>query len=278
MLTARSFVVALSLTFAAGCKDKAPVAKQAPVVLDAAARPVDAAPPVIDAGPPPLTPPPPGGRGVQIVDLEYGGFAQPGLPAIKADGSAIAVTSVADDGGRGYLDLRFVVLDGATGKALTTIQLVEPEETSAAIATDDAAGNLDAEEALYATVRERVAKANAMLAEGTWRPLETVERADSGPPRPMETITAGDVAFTYDLAARRLSVARAGLAAPPHELAKLVPRPKTGTDVTCPGDLYFLGAVHLDPPGSKAVVELTPYAQGHNCGGGGAIFTVVPLP
>src|SRR5688572_16645152 len=111
-----SVIAALIAISALGCKDgTAPKKKVAPAIDAAAAVAVavDAAPEVTDAMPPPLTPPPPGGRGVQVFDLQYGGFDQPGLPAIKDDGSELAATAVADDGGRGYLDLRFLVIDGA---------------------------------------------------------------------------------------------------------------------------------------------------------------------
>ena len=158
-----------------GGKKKPPPAV---VAIDAAAVvavAVDAAVASIDAGPPPLTPPA-GARGVQILDLQYAGFEAPGLPAIRADGSQVAAIVRADDGGRGYLDLRFVLLDGATGKVAKTIRLADPDESSEAESKDDAAGNLDAENALFAKVRTRVADANAVVATGTWRSLVTTEQ------------------------------------------------------------------------------------------------------
>src|SRR5262245_8207224 len=92
---------------------------------------VDAAPAVdameVDAGPPPLTPAVPAGKiGVQILDLEYGGMNAPGLPAIRDDGSQYAVVALADDGGRGYLDLTLRLLDGKTGKVAKEWVLADP--------------------------------------------------------------------------------------------------------------------------------------------------------
>ena len=49
-------------------------------------------------------------------------------------------------------------------------------------------------------------------------------------------------------------------------------------DSPCPGDLAYLHALHVDAPSKKVVVELGAYAQGHNCGSNGPIFTIVPLP
>lgn len=264
-----------------GCKDKAkPKAAPAPApaVIDAApAGPIDAAGPVAAAAPSPLTPPV-GARGVQIRDLQYGGFAAPGLPAIKADGSEVVTTAVADDGGRGYLDLHFLVLDGADGHVRNDVRLANPDETSEAETADDQAGNLDVETALFARVRDRVAQANAWLAAGTYRDLATVARADEGPPQPSEAIVVGDLTFTYDLGARRLTVTRGGQAVATHDLSKRVPKPSTRSDSPCPGDLAYLHALHVDAPSKKVVVELGAYAQGHNCGSNGPIFTIVPLP
>src|SRR5262245_11264380 len=133
----RPWIAAALLAGLAGCKDEG---KRAPKAVTPA---IDAAPvaPIaidaagIDAAPPPMTPPP-GARGVQILDLTYGGHSEPGLPAIRDDGSELAATAVADDGGRGYLNLRFLVLDGATGKVKTTIVLADADETSDAEAKD----------------------------------------------------------------------------------------------------------------------------------------------
>ena len=278
MRTALSSLVLLALV---GCKDKAAPAKKAvtpPLDAAAVAVVVDAAPEVSDAIPPPLTPPPPGGRGVQIFDLQYGGFAQPGLPAIKEDGSEVLVTAVADDGGRGYLDLRLLVIDGSTGKVKKTFVLADPDLTTDAITKDDAAGNFDAEEAQLATIKAELDKVNALVAAGAWRTLATTERADTGPPQPNETITVGDLAFSYDLGNRRLVLERDHQHLATHELGPLIPRTKRKPDDPCPGDLPYLGAVHVDAATKKVVVELAAWPQGHNCGGDGPIFTVIPLP
>ena len=250
-----------------------------PATLDAglAARPADAAVAPTDAGDGALTPPPPGGRGVQIIDVQYGGFRQPGLPAIKDDGSELVATAVADDGGRGYLHLDVVVLDGATGAVRATIGLADPDESNEAINRDDAAGNFEAEEAQLARVRARLDELHARLATGTWRTLATSERADTGPPQPSESIAVGDLTFTYELGQRRLTVARGGATVATHELGKVLARPRARSE-HCPGDLPYLGALHVDAPTRKVLVELAAWPQGHNCEGDGPTFTVVPLP
>lgn len=284
MRTASSIAALMAcLGFGLGCSGKkkaAPPVVAIDAAVDAAAVvvAVDAAGPSVDAGPPPLTPPA-GARGVQIVDLQYAGFEAPGLPAIRDDGSQVAAIVRADDGGRGYLDLRFVLLDGATGKVAKTIRLADPNESSAAESKDDEAGNLDAEEALFAKVRTRVADANAVVATGTWRSLVTTERADdNAPPGPSEALTVGDLTFTYDLGGRKLSVARAGRQVAAHDLTRLVPKAGPDTDTPCPGDLGYLRALHVDAATKKVLVEIGAWPQGHNCGGNGPIYTVIPLP
>ena len=278
MRTAPWIVVASLAGLIAGCKDKATTKPKAgPVAHDAAPAASDAARPLVDAGSGPLTPPA-GARGIQIFDLTYGGYTAPGLPAIKDDGSEIVTTAVADDGGRGYLDLVFLVLDGATGRPRDRVQLADPDETSEAERVDDEAGNLAAEDALAVKVRDRVAQANARVTTGPWRSLVSSEREDVGPPQPSEALTAGDLTFTYDLAGRRLTVTRAGTQVARHDLRKLVAGGGPRADEACPGDLAYLEAVHVDAPSKKVLVELGAFAQGHNCGSAGPSFTVIPLP
>ncbi len=216
----------LSLGTSAGCgKKRAAPPPPPPAPIDAAPRPIDGALPTVDAPPPPLTPPP-GARGIQIIDLQYGGFAQPGLPAIKDDGSEIVATSVADDGGRGYLDLTVILLDGATGRPRTTLSLADANETSATEEASDAAGNFGPEDALAVKVRERVAQANAWVTTGTWRTLTgTLRDPESGPPAPKESLVAGDLTFTYDLTTQTLELTRAGKRVASHRLSKFCPRP-----------------------------------------------------
>lgn len=278
MRTAPWIVAALLAGLAVACKDKTTTKPKAgPVVADAAPVAVDAARPAIDAGPGPLTPLA-GERGIQIYDLTYGGYTAPGLPAIKDDGSEIVTTAVADDGGRGYLDLVVVVLDGATGRPRERVQLADADETSEAERVDDEAGNLAAEEALAVKVRARVAQVNARLTTGAWRSLVSSEREDLGPPQPVESLTAGDLTFGYDLADRRLTVRRGGAKIASHDLRKLAPGGDPRADQPCPGDLGYLEAVHVDAPSKKVLVELGAVAQGHNCGGAGPTFAVIPLP
>ncbi|MBK9034508.1 MAG: hypothetical protein IPL61_25120 [Myxococcales bacterium] len=258
----------------------------APTAGDAAGAPIDAGAPDVDAGldaGPAMLTPAPGARGVQINDLEYGGFAQPGLPAIKDDGSEVVATTVADDGGRGYLDLAVVVVDGATGRVRTRLRLVDPDETSAAIAADDTAGDQAATAALAAQVQTRVAAANALVATGTWRTLTGARRADdAGEPADPEALTVGDLTVTYALAGQTLTIARAGATVATHPLRALAPdlaRPAPGApDDACPGDLVYLAGAYPDPPSKRLVLELGRAAQGHNCGAAGQVYAVVPLP
>ncbi len=281
MRTAR-WTAALMTCLTLGCKDHAkPAAKATPVLHDAAIAPTptDAAPPTapgVDATAP-LTPAV-GALGIQIKDLQYGGFAQPGLPAIKADGSEVVATALADDGGRGYLDLRFLVLDGETGHVKNDVHLADASETSAAETGDDQAGTFDLETALAAKVRDRVAQANAWLGAGTYGALVTVGRADVGPPAPVESLVSGDLTFTYDLGRRRLVINRAGTPVATHDLGRELPKPSPHADEHCPGDLPYLRALHLDAPSKKVVVELGAWAQGHNCGSNGPTYVIVPLP
>jgi hypothetical protein len=230
----------------------------------------------IDGGAP-LTPAV-GERGVQLRDLQYGGFAAPGLPAIREDGSELAALALADDGGRGYLELRFLVLDGATGKVKKTIELADAGATAEAEAKDDEAGNFAAEEALYAQVRERVAEANALVAGAGWRTLVTTTREDSGPPQPLESIAVGDLELRYDGARRKLSLLRSGQVVSTHDVSKLVGKASPRADTPCPGDVAYLAAVHVDLPSKKALIELGAWPQGHNCGSAGPTYAVVALP
>lgn len=277
------WTAAFTTCLALGCKDQAPPApKVTPRTLDAAVAvaPRDAAAPTGptgDAGPGPLTPAV-GARGVQIVDLQYGGYAQPGLPAIKDDGSEVLVTALLDDGGRGYLDLYFRVLDGATGHVEHDLHLADASETSAAETADDKAGNFDLETALATKVRERVAQANARIAGGSYRSLVTVMRAELGLPSPTESLVTGDLTFTYDLGHRRLTVTRAGKPVASHDLRAELPTARPPAGSPCPGDLPYLRALHVDPPSKKVVVELGAFAQGHNCGSNGPTYVIVPLP
>jgi hypothetical protein len=273
---------AVVVVLALGCDKKKEAAPPPPAmkVIDAAVAPLDAAVPTVDAPPPPLTPPP-GARGIQLIDLQYGGFVQPGLPAMKDDGSEIVATSVGDDGGRGYLDLSVVVLDGATGRVRNRVQLADPNETSDTEQAADTAGSLDVENALFAKVRDRVKQANSWVTTGAWRTLAGPARSgDAGPPEAKESLTAGDLTFTYDLARQVLSLTRADKQVASHRLLTLMPElarsGKRGAE--CPGDLDYLRAVYPDVTSKRVLVEIGMWSQGHNCGARGQRYVVIPLP
>lgn len=276
-------IVLLAAVFATGCKkDKGKEAAPAPtppagtVAIDAAA-----APPAVDASdedapPPPLTPAIPAGKiGVQVVDLTYGGVETPGLPAIKGDGSVIAAASLADDGGRGYLDLTLRTLDTRTGAVTATMVLADPEKTSDA-EQKEPSELPKVEEAAKAAVAE----ANQLFAAGDWRTLTgTVPLQVSDSAEYSDEITFGDLVYKLDVKKQTLTISRAGKSVATHKLGKLftVPRP-AGDEDMCSGDGPFLRAIYTDAAAAKVLVEIGFVAGGHNCGAQGSVYTVVPLP
>lgn len=268
----------------AGCKKKeeAPKPATAMVASDAAVGPPDAGA-VIDAGPAPLTPAIPAGTiGVQVNDLEYGGFEQPGLPAIRDDGGLVVVTSVGDDGGRGYLDLRMLVLDGATGAVTKTLVLADPDETSDAGQKDEGDPALGAAAKLDETARKRVVEANAVLAAGTWRTMvgAATRATDGDPLADREPQVVGDLSFKLDAAKGVVTIARAGATVATATVAKLMPKAtKRGADDEgCGGDAPYLRGVYTDLPSKRALLEIGYLAGGHNCGAGGQGYAVVAIP
>lgn len=244
-------------------------------VVDAAAPPpppIDAA--AIDAGPAPLTPAVPAGKvGVQVIDRAYGGVVATGLPAIKGDGSAIAVVRVAEDGGRGYLDATVEVIDVKTGVAAQTILLADPDKTS------DADGDVDtvspARVALDGETAAAVGKVNELLATGDWRamPGTTPLSLADGTAHP-DVLTLGARTFKLDMPAHRLTVEEAGKPTVTLGLAKLYKLPKPA-DEGCGGDVPFLRTVFADDATGVALAEIGFSPGGHNCGAGPSAFVVV---
>lgn len=259
-------LVALALT---GCKKSA---KPAPArAIDAAAA-IDGAP-AADAPdePPDLTPAVPDGRpGVQIKGLEYEGHEARMLPAIREDGARFAALAVGDDGGRGYLDLRLQLVDARTGKLIEDRVLADPEETTRALGEGDAIAP-----ELLATVRTRVAEANALLAGSTWRGLDSVE---GDPVDPEASIKAAglDWTLTDDL---HLVARRGTKVVLDRTYAQLTgkPRPSAGGDDDMCPEIIALEAIHVDAPTRTALVSLGR-VPGHNCGAPGADLAVVALP
>ena len=266
----------------AGCnkaKDegKKPPAVSAPVVVvDAGSPPIDAV--AIDAGPLPLTPAVPAGKvGLQVIDLEYGGIVASGLPAIKGDGSAVVALSSADDGGRGYLDLEVLFLDG-TNAVTKKLRIADPDVTSADEVDPDSAKTAT-RTAVDAAAIAKVAELNAELAVGDWRPLQgtaPLQRSDS-----MDytnEIPLGDLTYKLDVGKRVLTLARAGKVVATHKLGTIYKVAKGGGDEMCGGDQPFLTAVFSDAVAGKAVIQIAFIPGGHNCGSGGDVYAVVPLP
>lgn len=258
---------------AGGCKRRAAVAGRDGGAAAAAAGDAASLAPTADAAPGPTTPPLGAATvGVQVLGLEYEGYEARGLPAIRADGAQIAVVSVGDDGGRGFLDLRFQVLDTASGKLVEDRVLVDPDETNQALS---AAGDAIVDEALQDVVRQRVAGANAFLAAASWRPL-TASLADPGDHD--APVVAGGVAWSLDdrlrLIGRRggKQVFERGYA---QLTGKRAPAPAADDDM-CP-ELVVLDGLHLDESTGKLLVSFGR-ESGHNCGAAGADLAVIDLP
>ncbi len=253
MRTSWMIVLGCGLTLAACKKEAAPQPAPAVVVADAAVAVAVAVP---DAGEAPLSPAIPAGKlGVQVIDLQYGGFEQPGLPAIRDDGSAIVVTSAGDDGGRGYLDLELLVLDGTTGAVTKTHVLADPNETSAADDQDPAK--------LDAIARTRIAEANATFATGTWRTM----------------VADPDLTFALDQAKGNVTIARGGKTIATASVAKLLPKAKPPAgDEGCGSEDARLAGAYVDAASKRALIEIGYSAGGHNCGAAGPAYAVVAIP
>jgi hypothetical protein len=239
----------------------------APPTIDGAAA-IDAA--SVDAVPGPLTPPVPSGKvGIQVLGLEYEGFEAKLLPAIRTDGSQVAAVWVGDDGGRGYLDLKFQLVDARTSKVVSDQRLVDPDETNAALGDD---GQFDP--AVVAAVKKRVGDVNAFLAAGQWRALDT-HTADGGPDAP---IVAAGINWSLEDGARLVGT-RAGKKVFDKTYAQLTGKKAPGGDSEedmCP-DVLSLSAVHVDEATSQAVVAFGRL-PGHNCGAPGDELVVIALP
>jgi hypothetical protein len=225
---------------------------------------------VIDAAPPPLTPAIPAGKiGIQINDLEYGGFQSPGLPAIKSDGSQFIAVVVADDGGRGYLDLQLRLIDATNAKVVKDWVLADPDKTS---------GSQDSEEenptpAVLEAAKSAVAEANTMLGAGEWRSLAPVvsdRKANDGGEGPT-VVNVGDLTFTYDKG--KLTVGKQGVKPIVKTYQQLTgePPPKVGpkdADDECDASGgEWLKSVSVDATSKRALIEFD-FDSGHNCGTG----------
>lgn len=267
----RSIVVAALAALAlAGCKK---ASKPGPAKLIDAVAALDAAPPPPDApdveGD--LTPGVPAGKpGVQVKGLEYEGHEAKLLPAIRDDGRQFAAVVIGDDGGRGYLDLRLRVLDAATGKLVEDRVLADPEETSKA---QDEDGTIAP--ALLATVRSRVADANTLLGQATWRPLESFDADPADAEQPI--VAAGIEWYLGD--GLHLLGKRHGKIVFDKTYQQLTGKahPKAGGDDDMCPDVIALDALHLDAKTGTALVAFGRQ-PGHNCGAPGADLAVIALP
>ena len=237
--------------------------------LDAAAAPTAAA----------LTPPlAPGVLGLQIVDLEYGGYQAHGLPAIRGDGAEVLALSVADDGGRGWLTMSALVLDGKTGKVRERIPLVDANETWDAMRADEDAGGSVKADALARRVRAGVAALGARLATGSWRPLVSYPATSFNPDgEPPPFVTIADTTFTLEPRAYRVVERRGpssrGKATATHRIARVFsPPPPRDPDQHCAGDHATLAAIHVDAATGLRLVEIGFFDPGHNCGASGPVF------
>ncbi|MEZ4403566.1 MAG: hypothetical protein R3B06_26315 [Kofleriaceae bacterium] len=273
-------LVALSCS-AMACKKKAadappPPVTPPPVVVDAAPPP----PPVdAPAEAPPVTPPLAAGAiGVQVTDLTLPTATLAGLPAIKRDGSQVVVASLAEDSGRGYLDLTVQVLDGA-GALVKQFPLADPEATAAAEPADAAAPSA-AWTSLEDQTRAKVKEVNDLLATGDWEPLAaspTLAAPDDDAPQSVEL--AG-VTYQLDALKQKLTLRRGTKVVGTHALTKVYKVPaKAGSDNPdgCGPEQPYLSAVYASEAAGKAVIAIGFAPGGHNCGASGAVYAVVPV-
>ncbi|MBZ0238847.1 MAG: hypothetical protein K8M05_41435, partial [Deltaproteobacteria bacterium] len=215
-------------------------------------------------------PVPAGTPGVQVLGVEYEGHEAKLLPAIKGDGSQIAALWIGDDGGRGYLDLKLQVVDVKSGKVADDRRLVDPEETSAAQRED---GSYDP--AVLDAVRKRVADANALLAAGEWRALQSHPSDPSGVDAP---IVAAGINWTLE-SGLHLVGKRAGKVVFDRTYTQLTGKkaPKGfDEEEMCPDGL-MLSAIHVDESSGQALVSFG-HLSGHNCGAPGDDLAVITLP
>ena len=260
----RLIFVAIAL---AGCKKSAKVTDAPPPPpIDAAA--IDAS--TSDAAPAPLTPPVPSGKvGIQVLGLEYEGFEAKLMPAIRSDGSQVAAVWIGDDGGRGYLDLKFQLVDAKTNKVVDDRRLVDPEETNAAMRDD---GTLDPK--VLDAVKTRVGDVNALLSAGEWRALDT-HAAENDPDAP---IVAAGINWSLEDGAHLVGT-RAGKKVFDKTYTQLTGRKTPGggsEEDMCP-DVLSLSAIHVDESSAQAVVAFGRL-PGHNCGAPGDELVVISLP
>lgn len=264
----RITLVAAALVALAGCKKSAKVIDAPPPPPIDATAAVDASP--VDAAPAPLTPPLPSGKvGVQVLGLEYEGYEAKLLPAIRSDGSQVAALWLGDDGGRGYLDLKLQIVDAKTSKVVDDRRLVDPEETNAAMGED---GTLDPK--VLAAARQRVADANAILADGEWRPLVTFAAAGE----PDAPIVAAGINWSLDEGAHLVGT-RAGKKVFDKTYSQLTGKktPKGGGDEDMCPDVLSLSAIYIDETTEQAVIGFGRL-PGHNCGAPGDELVVIALP
>lgn len=240
----------------------------------------DAGPPQVDAmmmplPAPPLTPAiPPGTIGLQVIDVTYGGFVAQGLPAIKGDGSMIAVVAVADDGGRGYLDLEARVLD-ASGKVVKAVRVADPNQAD----PEEPAAGAPPSAANLAT-KAAVAEVNAWFAAGDWRALPGSEPIPPSDDLDAELpVTYRDLTFRLEVRKQLVTIRRGDAKVASHKLTRVYPVPgKPDADAPCNDEQPYLSAVHVDDAAAKVVLTIGFVAGGHNCGARGPVHAIVPLP
>ncbi len=273
-----TLALALATLVVTACK-RADDAKPTPGASAPPPSAADAGAPSVDAAPVPSTPPPltpaiaPGKVGLQVIDVTYGGFVAQGLPAIKGDGSQVAVVAVADDGGRGFLDLEARLLD-ATGKVVQTVRVADPDKADP---EEPAPGVPPAADAATAAA---VAQVNGWFATGDWRALpgsEPVPPSDDLDPD--AAVTYGDLTYRLDVRKQVVTISRGGAKVASHKLTRVYPVPgKPDLDAPCNDEQPYLSAVHVDATAAKVVLTIGFVAGGHNCGARGAVHAIVPLP
>ncbi len=128
-------------------------------------------------------------------------FSFRNLPAISADGSEVVLDDQAEDGARGNLNLRILVMAARTGRVTHEEVVLRVEEYDDIAYGDDP----DSRRAIIEQVRKRVDKANAYLALKRWVPMDNVEidysredrtEGDEGPPP--QQVHVADTTITWN--------------------------------------------------------------------------------
>lgn len=186
------FALALSL-FWAGCSSSSDKSTPAPTPVAADAARAAAA----DAGATTPRVKTPTFEGPHLTLSLLGRFKDPSfgavdLPAVSADGKRVAFVRQLEDGGRGNPNLSLVIKSTADGRELEVIEVLAPEPRW--------------KPEREAEVRERLARANRLLAAGAWTPMKRPSYDDAAIDGGAVTFEVGEL--TVRTRGDRLEIAR----------------------------------------------------------------------